>query len=107
MIKTLIIDAKFYAHTMQNQYDKKSIISGNLYQIYTYVKNKDKEHTGNVSGMLLYAKTNEDIVPNNEYIMDGNKICVKTLDLNKDWKYIYKNLSIIANEFFFNHFEDP
>lgn len=105
--KTLIIDAKFYAHTMQNQYDKKSIISGNLYQIYTYVKNKDKEHTGNVSGMLLYAKTNEDIVPNNEYIMDGNKICVKTLDLNKDWKYIYKNLSIIANEFFFNHFEDP
>lgn len=98
--KTLIIDAKFYSHTMQSQYDKKSLISGNLYQIYTYVKNKDKNHTGDVSGMLLYAKTNEEITPNNEYIMDGNKICVRTLDLNCQWELIYNSLCNIATEFF-------
>jgi len=97
--KTLIIDAKFYSHTMQTQYDKKSFISANLYQIYTYVKNKDKKHTGNVSGMLLYAKTDEDIFPNNKYKMDGNEISVETLDLNCEWKYIYKRLTEIANEF--------
>ena len=36
--KCLIIDAKFYSHTMQTQYEKKSFISGNLYQIFTYIK---------------------------------------------------------------------
>lgn len=37
--KTLIIDTKYYGHTMQHNpmYDSSSIISGNLYQIFTYV----------------------------------------------------------------------
>lgn len=67
--KTLIIDAKYYAHSTQLQYDKHTLHSGNVYQIFTYVKNKeaelsDKPHE--VSGMLLYAKTDEDIYPENE-----------------------------------------
>ena len=32
--KTLIIDAKYYAHTTQRQYDKNTLHSGNLYQIF-------------------------------------------------------------------------
>lgn len=36
--KVLIIDAKYYAHTMQTQYDVHTLHSGNLYQIFTYVK---------------------------------------------------------------------
>lgn len=35
-----------------------------------------------ISGMLLYAKTDEQIVPDNTYQMSGNQISVKTLDLN-------------------------
>lgn len=35
----LIIDAKYYSRTMQQQFDKQSVHSGNLYQIFTYVKN--------------------------------------------------------------------
>ncbi len=34
-----------------------------MYQIYAYVKNKDVNHTGKVSGMLLFAKTDEAITP--------------------------------------------
>lgn len=82
--KTLIIDAKYYAHSTQLQYDKHTLHSGNVYQIFTYVKNKeaelsDKPHE--VSGMLLYAKTDEDIYPENEYRMSGNRIEVRTLNL--------------------------
>ena len=69
--RTLVIDAKYYAHTTQKQYDVKTLHSGNLYQILTYVKNLDTENTGNVSGMLLYAKTDELVLPNNNYIMGG------------------------------------
>lgn len=99
----LIIDAKYYLHTMQTQFDTYSIHSGNLYQIFTYVKNKevelaDKPHV--VSGMLLYAKTDETRLPNQTYQMSGNKISVKTLDLDCDFEKIAEQLDAIVEEFF-------
>lgn len=94
--KTLIIDAKYYAKTTQNNFNANTIHSGNLYQIYTYVKNYDREKTGNVSGMLLYTKTDELILPNNEYKMGGNQIKVKTLDLDCEFEKIREQLEEIA-----------
>lgn len=101
--KTLIIDAKYYAHTMQTRFDKRTFHSGNLYQIFTYVKNKEAqfgEEQHEVAGMLLYAKTDEDVVPDNEYLMSGNRISVKTLDLGVDFDQIQKQLDQIATTFF-------
>ena len=46
---------------MQKQYNKQTLHSNNLYQIFTYVKNYDIQNSSNVAGMLLYAKTNEEI----------------------------------------------
>lgn len=100
--KTLIIDAKYYTHTMQVRFDKRSFHSGNLYQIFTYVKNKEAQMQGQpheVAGMLLYAKTDEVIVPDNEYRMIGNRICVRTLDLNADFTYIRNELDQIVEEY--------
>ena len=78
------------------QFDGISLISGNLYQIFTYVKNKDKNCTGNVSGVLLYAQTDEEITPDNDYSMSGNRISVKTLNLNSDWTEIRSQLDSIT-----------
>lgn len=101
--KVLIIDAKYYSHTTQAQYDTHTLHSNNLYQIFTYVKNKDSElaevpHV--VSGMLLYARTEEAVQPNNTYQMSGNKISVKTLDLNCDFSDVAAQLNSIATEHF-------
>lgn len=94
----LIIDAKYYQTNIQERFDKKSLISANLYQIFTYVKNKQYEDKNKiVSGMLLYAKTEDEIQPDNEYLMSGNKISVETLDLNNDFNYIKEQLLMIAN----------
>ena len=103
--RVLIIDAKYYTHTMQTQYDVHTLHSNNLYQIFTYVKNKDTSfgdelHT--VSGMLLYAATDEAIQPDNSYQMSGNKISVQTLDLNQDFSEIASQLNAIVDE----HFRD-
>lgn len=76
--RILIIDTKYYSRIMLNRYDKLVLNSGNLYQIFAYVKNQDKDHTGDVSGLVLYAKTEEEIVPDCSYMMDGNRISVKT-----------------------------
>jgi 5-methylcytosine-specific restriction enzyme subunit McrC len=101
--KTLIIDAKYYSKTMREQFGVRTLNSNNLYQIFTYVKNKhvellDQSHL--VSGMLLYAKTDESIYPDYEYQMSGNKISVKTLDLNCDFLTTKAQLNqIIADHF--------
>lgn len=96
--KTLIIDAKYYGHTTQKQYDVHTLHSNNLYQIFTYVKNKAVAG-GEVSGMLLYAKTDEAVLPNNSYMMSGNKISVKTLDLDCEFSEIAAQLNAIADDF--------
>ena len=73
-----------------------------MYQIFTYVKNKeaelaDKPHE--VSGMLLYAKTDEDIYPENEYRMSGNRIEVRTLNLDDDFPMIKAQLDRIVQKY--------
>ena len=98
--KTLIIDAKYYSNTMQSQYDKRTIHSNNLYQIFTYVKNKDVVNTGKVAGMLLYAKTDEEITPDSNFRMSGNRISVKTLNLNLAFEEIAAQLDKIAESCF-------
>ena len=50
-VKVLIIDAKYYEHTTQTQYDKHTLHSNNLYQIFTYVKNKEYERKRSIVGI--------------------------------------------------------
>lgn len=100
--KTLIIDAKYYAHSTQIQYERHTLHSGNMYQIFTYVKNKEAEladRPHEVSGMLLYARTDEDIYPENEYHMSGNRIEVRTLNLDMEFCKIKEQLSDIAEKY--------
>ena len=94
--RSLIIDTKYYGRMMQEQFDKQTIHSGNLYQIFTYVKNLDKENAGNVSGMLLYARTQEELAPDLDAHFGKNRIMVRTLDLNCDFQDIKSQLQIIA-----------
>lgn len=143
--RILIIDAKYYSHTTQEYYEKNTIHSNNLYQIFTYVKNKEAEmvrqsggwggpgasaqqvggpreaagstesraepHTALkladtavepyvVSGMLLYARTDEAIQPDGVYQMSGNQISVGTLDLNQEFPLIAAQLDAIAARHF-------
>ena len=85
---------------MKSQYDKRTIHSNNLYQIFTYVKNKDVGNTGKVAGMLLYAKTDEEITPDSNFRMSGNKISAKTLNLNLAFEEIAAQLDKIVESFF-------
>ncbi len=96
--RTLIIDTKYYNHTLQSNFDRDKIHSANLYQIYAYVNNYDVGHTGKVDGMLLYAKTQDDPCLNDKRTLrDGNIIYFKTLDLNRDFKEIANQLESILH----------
>ena len=97
--KILIIDAKYYQSTTT---DSDKVHSHNLYQIFTYVKNKSYEvgEDVEVAGMLLYARTSDDLQPEHRYLMSGNEICVRTLNLDQDFKYIKKDLIGIVQDYF-------
>lgn len=60
-------------------------------------------HTGNVSGLLVYAKTQEAITPNCLFNLGGNQIGARTLDLNQDFRQITAQLDGIAQQFFGKH----
>ena len=99
--KKLIIDAKYYKNMYQKNklYNKETFKSNHLYQIFTYVKNEDKEEQGNVYGMLLYVKTmqNDKIwVPYNFY---NNQVIVAIFDMSKDFEYVKRQLDDIAKWF--------
>ena len=71
-----------------------------VYQIFSYVMNEDVGNTGKVAGMLLYAKTDEEIFPDTDVVIMNHKISAKTLDLNCDFKAISAQLKNIAKNYF-------
>ena len=96
--RTLIIDTKYYGQTMQEKFGKVTIHSNNIYQIQSYVMNHDRSHSGNVDGILLYAKTDEIMVPDGQIkLNDGNIISFKTLDLSKDFDSIKNQLDHLVS----------
>lgn len=102
---TLIIDAKYYGSSLQEQYGVYSAHSNNLYQIYTYVKNKEGELSYSphekVAGMLLYAQTDKEGAFEKNYMMQGNPISIKTLDLSGNFESIRFQLDSIAEKYLY------
>ena len=107
--RVLIIDAKYYASNTQQHLGKTTVHSANLYQIFTYVKNAEAASQGGspkaVSGMLLYARTDDEVQPCGEYRMSGNRISARTLDLDVPFVEVRSQLDGIADEFFGGSFE--
>lgn len=96
--RRLIIDAKFYSSSTALNFNKHTFHSHNLYQIFTYVMNESESFSETVSGMLLYARTDNEFIPD-----DGSntKICgksfyVRSLDLRGNFNSICRQLDNIA-----------
>lgn len=99
--KTLIIDTKYYGQELSAGTGIDRFHANNLYQIFSYVKNKETQTSNEVSGMLLYARTqNSKLKENHEFTATGNKIYVRSLDLNTDFSKICEQLDGIVEEYF-------
>lgn len=90
-----IIDTKFYSNTLSKmQYqDSGKIHSSNLYQIYSYINNSN--FSGEIRGMLLYPKINDDV--DVDYKIGGKEVSIKTVDLNDEWDQIEQRLLSLIN----------
>lgn len=102
----LIIDAKYYNRNVQNNQGRSTLISGNLYQILSYVQNKKfelakKGKPFDVVGMLLYARTQDSLQPDGfDKNILGNRMMTKTLDLDQEPLDIARQLDTMAEGVF-------
>lgn len=94
--KRLIIDAKCYGAILGTHYDKKILSPANLNQIFSYVIYAATAFEGEVSGMLLYARTEDASFESESWQDLGHTYHVRTLDLNKDFAGIAAQLDAIA-----------
>lgn len=95
--KELIIDAKYYSKSLQKQYNKETYRNNNINQIFTYVKNEDYKNTGDVSGMLLYAKTESENLGWQEMKLTNNIFIITDLDLSSEFSAVQDKMNKIAN----------
>ena len=93
---TLIIDTKYYSKILQTRFDKSTFHNSNVYQIFAYVLNKDVNQTGKVKGMLLYAETEHENFPPQQWTASNHQFMVRTLNLNQDFASIRADLDAIA-----------
>ncbi|MFC1493330.1 5-methylcytosine-specific restriction endonuclease system specificity protein McrC [candidate division KSB1 bacterium] len=98
--RKIVIETKYSKSIFQEQYNKKSIKSPNLYQLYAYLKNLEGrgDHANkHCEGILLYAEVDQKV--DLKYFIDDHHVSVKTINLNQDWKNIHRDLlNIISPE---------
>lgn len=96
----LVIDAKYYGASFQrSRFGKATLRSEHLYQLLSYVTNLAHKSGMAVSGLLLYAKTNEDIPPNFSASITGHRIYAKALDLDAPWREVEEQLDAVVKTF--------
>jgi len=91
--RRIIVDTKYYARALQtSQYGGESFDSGNLYQLFAYLKNARSRgpEYDNVEGLLLYPQVGSpiDAVAN----LQGHELRLATIDLSQPWPRIDRAL---------------
>ncbi|MCC5912392.1 MAG: 5-methylcytosine-specific restriction endonuclease system specificity protein McrC [Clostridiaceae bacterium] len=90
--KKIIIDTKYYKNALVSNLGSEKLISQNLYQLFSYLKNIEAKGGLNkkAEGILLYPKLHKDI--DLQYEMQGHNIKIKTVNLNENWDKIHARL---------------
>ena len=90
--KKYLIDTKYYKKSLVENYGSKKLISGNLYQIFSYLKNNESKSKKDefATGILLYPRVDKTL--DLEYSMNKHNINIYTVNLNSKWNEISKRL---------------
>jgi 5-methylcytosine-specific restriction enzyme subunit McrC len=90
--RAVIFDTKFYAQALKsNYYGAAKLIPPNLFQLFTYLRQKSSEPGWEqAEGVLLYPRTIRDL--DVEFTTHGHRIRALTLDLAQPWQKIHAAL---------------
>jgi 5-methylcytosine-specific restriction enzyme subunit McrC len=97
MGRKIIIDTKYYRDALQSNFGSRTVHSGNLYQLLSYLRGSSFEgHAGqSVEGMLVYPVGEQSV--DLSYTIDGYPVRIYTLNLGQPWFRIEADLlSLVA-----------
>lgn len=96
--RRVIIDTKYYANALQSHFDTESFHSGNLYQLFSYLKNAaGRDPTfGKVEGILLYPRVG--VTLNERFRVQGHSVTIATVNLNQPWVQIGEQLKLLLRD---------
>jgi 5-methylcytosine-specific restriction enzyme subunit McrC len=90
--RTVVIEAKYYRDALTSRYGGQTLHSGNLYQLFAYLKNLEA-HGGadaRAEGVLLYPCVDRPL--DLRYRIQGHDLRICTLDLSVPWPEIHRGL---------------
>ncbi len=93
---TLIVDCKCYGSILKTHYGREIASPANLNQIFSYVVHEGHASGRPVSGMLLYALTEEDVEQRARWTEAGRDFYLWTLDLGREFPEIHAQLDEVA-----------
>jgi 5-methylcytosine-specific restriction enzyme subunit McrC len=90
--RTIIVDTKYYAQTLHTHYDRKTLRSSHLYQLFAYVKNLECRAGADqhAEGILVYPTVQEEV--DFRTVIQGHRIRAQTVDLAEPWMQIRERL---------------
>ena len=94
----IVIDTKFTSIITSGQYGNRSLKSGNIYQIYAYLRSQEREDEPlslNSTGVLLYPAIGDGY--DESAIIQGHRIRFATVNLAADTQTIRKQLLRIVD----------
>ena len=96
--RRVIIDTKYYTNALQSFFDTESFHSGNLYQLFSYLKNAagSKPTFENAEGILLYPRVG--VTLNERLHVQGHNVTIATLDLSRPWEQIGEQLKLLVRD---------
>ncbi len=95
--RAIILDTKLYAQALKtNAYGSPKLFSPNLYQIFTYLRQRScAPGWERAEGVLLYPRATSNFAV--EFTTHGHRIRAMVLDLAQPWESIHAGLMHIVN----------
>jgi 5-methylcytosine-specific restriction enzyme subunit McrC len=95
--RVIVMDAKFYLNALKtNAYGSKRLAAGNLYQLFTYLRQRSHVPGWEIAeGVLLYPRVGDVFAP--EFWTHGHRIRALTVDLYKPWQEIERQLLAVVS----------
>lgn len=89
--RTIILDCKFYKEAMSGWHGSEKIHAGNLYQIYSYLRNAEhKEGWVSSEGILLYPAVRKSF--DHSFQTAEHPVRLASVDLDQPWDVIHQRL---------------
>jgi 5-methylcytosine-specific restriction enzyme subunit McrC len=95
--RKIIIDTKYYQDTLAERFERKKVRSANLYQLFSYLLNQQREsgRNQNTTGILLYPTVDQDYDLNFRY--ENHPVLIRTVNLDKNWTKIDERLKSLID----------